>query len=461
MVCFVKKVETIILTIILINNVIYSCQLDIFNSQKTGSLSTNVFFQFSWNKYHNYSEIVNFLKKLNESYSEIAKIYSIGKTWNNRDIWCIELSSHVSSKPKPALFIVSYHHARERITIEVALYIAWYLATNYATSNMIRKILDQAVIYIIPALNADGIEISEINPWQRKNLRPIDEDGDGRVDEDPPNDVDGDGDIYQWWNNTFLGFEGIDDDGDGLINEDWLGGVDLNRNYDFHWNDTEVSSGSSDPHSEVYIGLEPFSEPETQAIKNFVETHENIKYAISFHSGTEAILYPWGYTHDPPPDEEEFVSLAEDMSEISGYPYFQAGELYTCSGELGDWMYGVHQIFAFTIEVYGQYANSTWMSEHTKEINGTFFFYDVREYFNPPKNKINKVLERNMRIILHLSSKLISKQSFIFYTVFSLVIISIIVVVLIIIVKKSREHTYLKIKRLRFYCPKGPNLVFL
>jgi len=438
----VKKVETIILIIILLNNIIiYSSQPSIFHSQKTGSLSTNVFFQFSWNKYHNYSEILNFLKKLNESYSEIAKIYSIGKTWNNRNIWCIELSSHVSSKPKPALFIVSYHHARERITIEVALYTAWYLATNYATNNTIRKILDQTVIYIIPALNADGIEISEINPWQRKNLRPIDEDGDGKVDEDPPNDVDGDGEIYQWWNNASSGFEGIDDDGDGLVNEDWLGGVDLNRNYDFHWNDTEVSSGSSDPHSEVYIGSAPFSELETQAIKNFVETHENIKYAISFHSGTEVILYPWSYTYDPPPDEEEFVSLAEDMSEISGYPYFQASELYTCSGEWGDWMYGVHRIFAFVIEVYGQYGNDTWILEHTKEIDGTFYFYNIWEYFNPPENKIKNVLERNLQIALYLLSKLLPKQRFDVYIIFSFIIVFM-MIALIVIVRKSREHTY-------------------
>lgn len=436
-----KRVETIILIIILLNNIIYSSQPSILYSQKKSSLSSNVFFQFSWNKYHNYSEIVNFLKELNESYSEIVKIYSIGKTWNNRDIWCIELSSHVSSKFKPALFIVSYHHARERITIEIALYIAWYLATNYATNNTIREIIDKTIIYIIPTLNADGIEISEINPWQRKNLRPIDEDGDERIDEDPPNDIDGDGDIYQWWNITTIGFEGIDDDNDGLANEDWLGGVDLNRNYDFHWNDTEVSSGSSDPRSEVYIGPKPFSEPETQAIKNFVETHRNIKYAISFHSGTECILYPWSYTNDPPPDEEKFISLAKEMSKISGYPYFQGSKLYTSSGEWGDWMYGVHRIFAFVIEVYGQLGNSAWIREHTKEINGTLYFYDIWEYFNPPENKTKNVLQRNLRIMLYLSSKLIEKQSFVFYITLSSIIVSMIVIALIVTIRKSRKHT--------------------
>ena len=434
-----QKPITIFFILLLLNINFINIQVHITVPKGTDLLASNKVIQITWNKYHNYSEITTILKNLNESYGNIARVYSIGKTWNNRNIWCIELSNHKVSKPKPALFIVSYHHARERITIEVALYIAWYLATNYATNDTIKEILEKTVVYIVPALNADGIEASEINPWQRKNLRPIDDDEDGRFDEDPPNDVDGDGEIYWWWNVTHMGFEGYDDDGDGLINEDWLGGVDLNRNYGFHWNDTTVKSGSSDPYSEVYIGPEPFSEPETRAIKQFVEKHKNIKYALSFHSGIVAILYPWSYTSDPSPDEEEFVSLSENMSEISGYPYFQSSKLYTSSGEWGDWMYGVHNIFTFTIEVYGQGNNVTWLREHTKEINGTMYLYDIWEYFNPPEDGIETVLEKNLKITLFLASKLLLDEAVLPYAVIIFpIIITLVVVLVVIILKKSR-----------------------
>ncbi len=438
-----KKIITIFFILLLFNTNFHIVSFRTLIPINTNCAVPDKVVQVAWNKYHNYSEVTTILKNLNETYSEIVRLYSIGKTWENRDIWCIEFSSREeTSKPKPALFIVSYHHARERITIEVALYIAWFLATNYATNDTIKEILEKTVIYIIPALNADGIRASEINPWQRKNLHPIDEDGDGKFDEDPPNDVDKDGKIYCWWNATYMGFEGIDDDGDGLINEDWLGGVDLNRNYDFHWNDTNVESGSSDPHSEVYIGPRPFSELETRAIKNFVEQHDNIKYALSFHSGIVGILYPWGYTQSPPPDEEEFISLAKSMSEVSGYPYYQSGRLYTCSGEWGDWMYGVHRIFAFTVEVYGQGYNNTWWTEHAHLINDKAYFYDVWEYFNPPEDEMKTVLEKNLRITLFLATKLtFSKNVLPRIILISVPIISIVVAIMVIVkFRRTRLH---------------------
>jgi len=437
----VRKITAMFFILLLINTSLHNPKLHFSALKNTDNTTFSKTVQISWNKYHNYSEVTSILKKLNESYSEIVKLYSIGKTLKSRDIWCIELSSQETSKPKPALFIVSYHHTRERITIEVALYIAWYLATNYATNDTIKEILEKTVIYIIPALNADGIEVSEMNSWQRKNLHPIDEDGDGKFDEDPPNDLDKDGKIYCWWNATYMGFEGIDDDNDGLINEDWLGGVDLNRNYDFHWNDTNVESGSSDPHSEIYIGPRPFSELETQAIKNFVEQHDNIKYALSFHSGIVGILYPWGYTQNPPPDEEKFISLAKNMSEVSGYPYYQSGRLYTCSGEWGDWMYGVHRIFAFTVEVYGQGHNNTWWTEHVHLINDRAYFYDVWEYFNPPEDEIKIVLEKNLRITLFLATKLITGKNTFLRIIISVSIISIVLAVIVIVkFRRTRLH---------------------
>ncbi|RLI11802.1 hypothetical protein DRO33_03495 [Candidatus Bathyarchaeota archaeon] len=356
-----------------------------------------------WAHYHDYEELTDLLQSLEQSCPGLVELEVIGRTWLGRDIWAIIITDESTGPAgKTGIFVVGYHHARERITIEVPLYIAWRLVAEAAHNETVASLLERAVFYIVPALNADGIEVSEINPWQRKNLRPVDEDGDGLVDEDPPEDVDGDGTIYEWWNDTGWGLEGIDNDGDGLVNEDWLGGVDLNRNYGFHWNDTSVDSGSSDPSDEDYIGPAPFSEPETRALRDFVLNHTDIELAVSYHSGAACVLYPWSYTHEPCPDEARLSELARIYGEAAGYPY-RRGEVpvaYTCSGEWGDWMYAVAGALPLTIEVYGMYGNWTWWEEHTEEVNGTYYFKGIWEYFNPPEEEIEAICARNYQALL-------------------------------------------------------------
>jgi hypothetical protein len=73
-------------------------------------------------------------------------------------------------------------------------------------------------------------------------------------------------------------------------------GVDLNRNYGFKWG---TGGSSTDACSDIYMGPKAFSEPETVAVKNFVETHPNLKVLLTLHSYSELVLYPWGYTNDP------------------------------------------------------------------------------------------------------------------------------------------------------------------
>ena len=105
-------------------------------------------------------------------------------------------------------------------------------------------------------------------------------------------------------------------------------GVDLNRNYSQGWG----GPGSSDrAASDIYRGAKPFSEPETQAIKSFIESNANITMLLSFHSFSELILYPWGNTTEPIPNErakEAYIKMADDMAKWNGYLPMQASELY-------------------------------------------------------------------------------------------------------------------------------------
>jgi len=360
----------------------------------------------NWSHYHNYSEIVATLLYLNETYPNIVDVFSIGKSWQNRDIYCIRLTNESNTLPKPKVFFVGYHHAREPITAELVLYFTVDAATKFGTNETLTHMLNCSEIYIVPALNVDGFDALERNDWQRKNARPIDEDGDGLFDEDPPDDEDRDGyieDLFYWDGSTFyfIRWEGLDDDGDGEYNEDWVGGVDLNRNYGYQW-----QGGSSDPESEIYKGPAPFSEPETQAIRNLA-LENNFTYAISFHSGAELILYPWGYTYASPPDETKLSQIAHDLSTITGgTTYEQSSDLYISHGLWDDWMYGNRSTFAFTCEIYQN--DSAWQYEPGPEPN-TWWERGILQAFNPDSANIETVIQRWLPVFTYTTNKAIAE----------------------------------------------------
>jgi len=359
-----------------------------------------------WQHYHNYTEIVNTLLSLNNTFPNIVDVFSIGKSWQSRDIYCIRLTNESNTDPKPKVLFVGYHHARELISAELPLYFVSQAAINFGTNETITYMLNYSEIYVIPALNVDGFDSVRKNEWQRKNAHPFDEDGDGLFDEDPPDDEDGDGyieDLYYWdgINYYFIRWEGIDDDGDGLKNEDWIGGVDLNRNYDYQW-----QGGSSDPRSEVFKGTAPFSEPETQALRNLALEHD-FMYALSFHSGAELILYPWGYTYNPPPDVMMFQKISQDLSSITGGTiYMQASSLYISYGLWDDWMYGNRSTFAITCEIYTN--NSAWQYEPGPEPK-TWWEKGVFQYFNPDANQIKTVIQRWLPVFTYITNRSITE----------------------------------------------------
>jgi hypothetical protein len=360
-----------------------------------------------WEHYHNYTEIVSTLFHLNNTYSNIVDVFSIGKSWLNQDIYCIKLTNETSVLPKPKLLFVGYHHARERITAELTLCFAVQTVRGYGVNATITRMLNFSEIYLVVALNADGFEAVEQNEWHRKNLHPFDEDSDSLVDEDPPDDQDGDGYIenLQQGNGAeweVVQWEGVDDDVDVSLNEDWIGGVDLNRNYGYEW-DAPVYSGSPDPNAEDFRGPAPFSEPETQAIRNLALQHD-FRYSVSFHSGAESISYPWDYTTAPAPHESALREIASDLSQLTHASYSQAGAWYTLSGSLDDWMYGNRSTFAFTCEIYTN--GSAWQYE-PGPLPGQRWEKGVFELFNPKPAEIETVVERWLPVFFSLANRAI------------------------------------------------------
>ena len=214
---------------------------------------------------------------------------------------------------EPAVLFMALHHAREHLTVEMALEIIRLFTEGYGSDPALTNLVNTREIWVLPNINPDGGEYDIATG------------------------------VYQWWRKNRR------DNSDGTF------GVDLNRNYGYRWGGPG-SSGS--PGDDTYRGPNAFSEPETQAVRDFVEAHPDITAAITFHTYAELILYPYGYTYDDlPPDMSlddlrTFRKLASDMAATNGYVPQQASDLYTTSGDTVDWLYGAQGIFGFTFEMY-------------------------------------------------------------------------------------------------------------
>jgi len=363
-----------------------------------------------WTHYHSYSEVVAILFALNETYPGVVDVFSVGKSILGLDIYCVRLTNESNRMSKPEVFFVGYHHAREPITYELTLYFAVYAATNFGSNATITSLLNRSEIYIIVALNVDGFDLFAHNDWQRKNAQPSDEDGDGRLDEDPPEDENGNGFIEQLMDYTnplnpqFIRWEGQDNDSDGQYAEDWIGGVDLNRNYNYSW-----AAGSANPGSETYRGTAPFSEPETQVVRDFVREH-HFTYAVSFHSGAELVLYPWGYTYAPPPDVARFIEVSQDLSTLTGgTTYEQSSSLYPSYGLWDDWMYGVAGVYALTCEIF---TNDTYPGESVPgPYPHTYWEGGMKYWFNPFPHSIPASINRWLPVFFYLTNRTISEST--------------------------------------------------
>ncbi|UCE42853.1 MAG: hypothetical protein JSV17_07865 [Candidatus Aminicenantes bacterium] len=240
--------------------------------------------------YHDYDAMTTALKQLASRNPQIAKLKSIGKTLKGRDIWMMQISGTKGLSPleKQALLICGNLEGDFVIGSEVALGIAEYLVDGYGKDEKVTKALDTRTFYIMPRLNPDGAELffGDLLQEHAGNLKPRDEDYDWQIDEDGPEDLNGDGMITlmrvkdkegDWFIDEKdsrlmkkkeagtpvaklykIYPEGIDNDGDELYNEDGLGGFNINRNF---------------PHNFGYkpkgLGVYPVSEVETQSIIDF------------------------------------------------------------------------------------------------------------------------------------------------------------------------------------------------
>ncbi len=353
--------------------------------------------------YHNLSQVYEELEHFNNSAEKFINYTNIGLSYRENPIPLITLTNEkIPSYSKGKTFIVAHHHAREFCTIEHVLRMIRDLLNEYGSDKSTTFLLDHFIVYIIVTLNPDALNIALYeNAYQRKTTQPIDEDEDGLFDEDPPEDVDGDGRISEYvtarkgewdWDRSF---EGIDNDNDSLINEDRIGGVDLNRNYPFHWNDNTTDSGwGNDSSSFTFPGYSPLSEPESLALTTFVAKH-NFTQSLSLHSGTNTSLLGWSYTNASQAEASLYTNILYflELQELLPDSFFsKENELdYSTAGEWGDWMYTTQKSIPMTLEIYHMAGSEQWYFYEENSTHETWTRNTICEYFNPPAEKLDSL----------------------------------------------------------------------
>ena len=266
-----------------------------------------------FSKYHNYAELMSMVQGLAQAHPQLVKLDSIGKTLEKRDLWMLQIanSAGVPLAERPALLIAANFEADHLIGSELAVFIADYMVKNYASNAAVKQRLDTSVIYILPRVNPDGAEgmWAPVKWARRTNARPYDDDNDGRVDEDGPQDLNKDGFISVMRvkdpNGAYmidpdeprlmkkadpkkgekgeyaLYWEGRDQDKDGFIGEDGPGGVNINRNFMHEY-----------PYFKAEAGPRMVSELETRAVMEFMITHRNVAAILTFGESDNLIVAP-------------------------------------------------------------------------------------------------------------------------------------------------------------------------
>jgi hypothetical protein len=259
----------------------------------------------SYDTYHNPNGVNSLLKSWNTKYPQLTKIISIGKSEGNTDLLVLRIAANPQFDPdtRTAVFVSANLEGTHLVGTEAALMLAQKLLTKYNSDETITKLLQNKTVYVAPLLNPDAAQdyFAQVRVERTTNNKPVDDDSDGLVDEDGPDDLNNDGQITQMrvkdpegtWlphpNKTRLmkaadpnkgetGIykiytEGLDNDGDGEYNEDPLGGIAINRNF---------------PHDFEYgikqAGLWPASAKESIALLEFLSTRNNIALVLNFSS---------------------------------------------------------------------------------------------------------------------------------------------------------------------------------
>ncbi|MGE5560411.1 MAG: M14 family metallopeptidase [Chloroflexota bacterium] len=336
-----------------------------------------------WTKYYRYDEIRDILNGLASEHPDLAKVYSIGKSGEGRDLLMIEITNQATGEgsTKPGVYMDGNTHAGEVTGSACCLYTAWYLLSNYASDERVKGLVDTRVWYILPRITVDGSEVYLTTPEmlrsaprmypepeEKDGLYPADVNGDGMIlmmrvpdpngewkisDKDPrqmvkraPNESGGQ--YYRIYG------EGLVRNQDGELKHaprKW--GLDFNRNYPGNW---------ALQHRQAGAGRYPFSEPEVRAVGQFYLSHPNIVTGMAFHTSGGCLLRPFATMGDdkmPRLDLAAYKAIGELGTKVTGYPTWGVWDGFTADkngaypvGSDLEWVYEHLGVLAWETELW-------------------------------------------------------------------------------------------------------------
>jgi len=273
-------------------------------------------------EYHDYYETTDMLSDFKVKYPDLVNVFSIGKSVLGKDIWCIRITNENNTKPKLSCLIDGCIHGCEWEGGEACLYLAEYLLINFDTNDTITHILNSSEVNIIPIVNPDGRQ-----------------------------------DDYRYNEN----------------------GIDLNRNFDV---DFGRLRGGAIPLGKLFgrikipyidtsrlnkwfpkipwrisnCGRHPFSEPETQAMRDFMRelANNDFSFYLNLHTAWHSFGGPWD-AFKPPFEiskQEQYIYdyVTEWVVKNTEYEKYENLLSHT-SGDATDWVYKEFRIPSFGFEI--------------------------------------------------------------------------------------------------------------
>ncbi len=373
--------------------------------------------KLDFNRWHDVNELFADMARLEKAFPKFLKLASMGKSYEGRDLMVMTINNPETGPEmsKAAMYVDANIHGNEIQGGEVCLYTIWYLMENYGRIEEVTRLVNERVFYIVPCVNPDGRQwfMETDGGNARAGHLPVDDDNDGLIDEDGPDDMNGNGIIEQIrkyvpgqgnyrisatdkrvmepvpfgekGDYVLLGEEGIDNDGDGRVNEDDKGGYDPNRNWAVDWQPNYVQGGAMDF---------PFQLPEAKAENEFLMAHPNIAGVQAYHNSGGMILRGPGaealgeYSGSDVRAYDEIGNNGQRILPFYKYMVIWSG-LYTVHGGFIDWTNDGLGIMSFSNELWNssQYFSSPDLLKEREDPNSPIsgrkssnFFDDKLEF---------------------------------------------------------------------------------